>query len=107
MSGLSLSEQNRLRLVDLAVCLQSSLPADSEMFPSITSSIASLSRSKPKLVEILEEDIPYIPSCFKADIDQLRQAEGASWTEGDIRLLSETLKEVGVAVSPHLRPFIA
>jgi hypothetical protein len=90
---LTLSEQNRLRLLELAVSLK---------FP-----VDTLLSTQPKPVQPLAEHSTYIPTCFKADIDRLRQAEGAAWGDTEIRLLADTLKEVGTAVSPDLKSFIA
>ncbi len=106
-SGLSLSEQNRLRLLELATSLKSSLPQDSQDVTTIDLSIAALARAPLNRQESVESESGYIPSCFKDDIDLLRQAEGAAWTDQDIRLLSDSLKEVGVSVTPDLKAFIA
>ena len=84
-----------------------SLPSDSDMLPTLNSSISTLTNIAPKPLEIVPEEIPFVPTCFKDDLDKLRQAEGLSWSEVEIRLLSESLKEIGRTIPSDLKSFIA
>ena len=103
---MSLSEQNRLRLLDLASSLGNSDICDSAMTSAINVSIASLARNRSNGPESADQGTEFIPTCFKDDLDKLRQAEGASWGEAEIRLLAESLRELGNAVDLDLKPFI-